>query len=76
MGTVPPSVDVHQAVPMQYGANGADRRKLNIAVLAADLLPDLRSPPPGMLAFDPKDQLLELDRELAALSIRSTTAIG
>jgi hypothetical protein len=60
---------------MEHGVYGADGRQLDIVVLAADLLADLRSPPARVLTLNLKNQLLDLDRQLATLTVGSPGSI-
>src|ERR1700685_1801084 len=69
------SVDVHQTVPIKHAMYSADRGELDILVLAADLLADLRSAPARVLALDLKDQLLDLKGQLAALPVGSAASV-
>src|SRR5688572_6000732 len=50
----------------------ADRRQVDAAVLAPDLLPDLRRTPAGPLLLEPQDQRFKLERQLIGLPIGSS----
>jgi hypothetical protein len=63
-------------MPIEHGMHGTDRRQLDLAVLAADLLADLRCSPARVLALELQDQVLDLKRQPAALPIGSAAAIG
>ena len=66
---------IDQLVPIEYGVDGANGQR-QILVQAADLLADLRGAPGRMFSLELSNQFLELQRQPARLSIRSTTAIG
>jgi hypothetical protein len=52
---------IDQTVPIEHGVHGADGRQLDLAVLAADLLPVLRSALARVLALELQDQVLDLE---------------
>jgi len=60
---------------MEHSVYGADGWQLDIVVLAADLLSDLRSPPARVLTLNLKNQLLDLDRQLATLAVGAPRSI-
>jgi hypothetical protein len=61
---------------IEHGVHGTDRRGLEVAAAAAQLLADFGSTPAGVLPFALHDQALDLDRQLVGLPVGATTAIG
>jgi hypothetical protein len=61
---------------IEHGMHCADRGQPDIAVLAADLFADLRSAPARMITLDLKNQVLDLEGQLATLPVGAATAIS
>ena len=61
---------------IEYCMDGADRRRLNIAMQPPQLLADLGGAPARSLPLELNDQFLDLKRQLIRLPVRSSTAIG
>jgi hypothetical protein len=56
--------------------HGADRGGLNVAVLASQLLADLRCSPAGMFTPQLHNPLLDLQRQPVGMPVRATTAVS
>src|SRR6266540_4077220 len=67
---------VDQAMAIEHRVHGADRRNRDVAMEPPELLADLGCTPARSLTLELNDQLLDLERKLVSLPIRSSTAIG
>ena len=65
-----------QAMAIEHRVHGADRRGLDVAVQAAQLLADLRRTPARVLPLELHDQLLDLEGQLVGLPVGPAAAIG
>ena len=64
-----------QAVAIEHGVDGADRRRLDHRVLADQLGADLRRLPGGIFLLDPKDRALGLERQLVGKPVGPAAAV-
>ena len=66
----------HQAVPIEDGVDGADRRALHVGTALTQPLADLRRAPARILPLQPHDRLLDRQRELIGVPVRPPAAVG
>ena len=65
-----------QAMPIEHCMHGADRRRLDVVVAAAQLRADLGRTPARMLALELHDQRFDLHRQLVRLSEWPSAAVS
>ena len=71
-----PAPPVHQAMAIEHGVDGADRRQCGAVELLPQLLADLRRAPAGILPLQADDGRFELRRQPIRLPIRPPAAIA
>src|SRR5215831_424275 len=71
-----PAAAADEAMAIEHGMHGTDRRRLDVIVPPAQLLADLGRTPARVLAPQPHDQRLDLNRQLVGLPVGPAAAVG